>query len=389
MAEAFAAESAPKPTPSDRAVRLYETLCAKKLREPEPFGENEVDLLEAMVNGIVPVDPDFCERIKLIEITDGLLPLLNQPFIGQLMTPTANFYFDVFVCKLFALRGQLLCHQGNVAAGQAWLLKLRLMARRPGGDQSLNLYGVATAMESLGQETAARFSEIWPVSDRLAYVKSAEALHPMGELHTAMLLDKYAMPGKVGLRTQIVVFKSLSPSQQLENLKKYFDLDSIPANQQAEYMYFARQYQDMISNLTPETFDTLLKDFSDELNPLTVQKFEAFASRGSEAWKQMMAEAAKPDDTAQPRMTGQQKAKFLYRALETGRPKSDARKRLDLELKAKLLIVAMQKGSSFDEKCLVNLTTAEGKALRLGTHEGCKAIVTADGKPFLVIGPGK
>jgi hypothetical protein len=57
-----------------------------------------------------------------------------------------------------------------------------------------------------------------------------------------------------------------------------------------------------------------------------------------------------------------------------------------LELKAKLLVVAMQKGASFDETCLANLTTADGKALRIGTHEGCKAILTADGKPFLAIG---
>ena len=35
------------------------------------------------MGGMVSVDPAFCERIKLIEITDGLLPVLNQPIPGM------------------------------------------------------------------------------------------------------------------------------------------------------------------------------------------------------------------------------------------------------------------------------------------------------------------
>ena len=65
-ASSFAADSSPKATPFDQAQALMDSLRAKALPAPKPFGENEQDLFEAMAGGVTPVDPAFCERIKLI-----------------------------------------------------------------------------------------------------------------------------------------------------------------------------------------------------------------------------------------------------------------------------------------------------------------------------------
>ena len=387
MAEAFAADSTPKQTFAEQATSLMETLEARKLPQPKPFGDSELDLFYAMMDGLTPVDVAFCARIKLIELTDGLLPLLAQPLPGH--GDLNQTKTSMTACKLFVLRGHLLCQQGEIAEGQAWLLKPRLMARRTGSDQTLLQLLTAIAMDAIGQQSAARYAETWAESDRQAYVKSAESLLPLGALHTAILLDGDAMPEKNRMRSMIVEFKSLTHAQQRDRLEKLL----APAFPGPEYKKeredFVNMHLDIITNLTTETYDALVKGISSELDPLTPEKIKAFTSRNDEAVEQVRAEAIRPTDPAHPAVISTQKAATLYRALTTPGIAGIARQRLDLELKAKLLIVAMQKGSSFDEACLANLTTAEGKALRLGTHEGCKAILTADGQPFLTIGPTK
>jgi hypothetical protein len=383
MAGAFAADSAPKQTIAEQATTLMETLEARKLPVPASFGDSEIDLFYAMMDGLTPIDVAFCERIKLIELTDGLLPLLGHPLPGH--GDLNQTRTSMIACKLFVLRGHLLCQQGKIAEGQAWLLKPRLMARRTGSDQSLLQLLTAIAMDAIGQQSAARYAETWAESARQAYVKSAEALSALGELHTAILLDRDAMPEKDRMRTQIVEFKSLTPAQQRDRLEKLLAPAFPGPELRKELDDFVNLHLDIITNLTPETYDALVKGISSELDPLTPEKIKAFTSRNDEAIKQVQSVYWLAMRWLSPGISPQ-KAATLYRVLMAPGISGIARQRLDLELKAKLLLVAMQKGSSFDEACLANLTTAEGKTLRLGTHEGCKAILTADGQPFLTIG---
>lgn len=384
MAGAFAADSAPKQTIAEQATALMETLEARKLPQPKSFGDSELDLFYAMMDGLTPIDVAFCERIKLVELTDGLLPLLEQPLPGH--GDLNQTRTSMIACKLFMLRGHLLCQQGKLAEGQAWLLKPRHMARRTGGAQSLLQLLAAIAMDGIGQQSAARYTETWTESERLAYVKSAESLLPLGVLHTAILVDGDAMPEKNRMRTMIVEFKSLTPAQQRDRLEKLLAPAFPGPELRKELDDFVNLHLDIILNLTPETYDALVKGISSELDPLTPEKIKAFTSRNVEAVKQVRAEASRPTDPTHPAAISPQKAATLYRALTTPGIEGIARGTLDVELRAKLLIVAMRKGAAFDAMDLANVTTADGKALRLGTHEGCKAILTADGQPFLTIG---
>ena len=299
----FAADSTPKATPFDQAQALMDSLRSKALPAPKPFGENEQDLFEAMAGGVVPVDPAFCERIKLIEITDGLLPALKQPIPG-LSETTSQLSGNILACRLFVLRGMLHCQQGKVAEGQAWLLKPRLMARRPGADQSLIQLLVAIAMDAIGQQSAANYVEIWSEKDRLAYIKSSEILTPLGALHTAMLLDGDAFPEKDRMRNMIVEFKSLTPAQQRERLGKHLSPAFPGPEFRKEREEFITLHLDIISNLTPETWDKLVKDLASELTPLTKEKIAAFASRNADAKQRLTAETSQPADKAPPRLAG-------------------------------------------------------------------------------------
>jgi hypothetical protein len=384
MAEAFAADNAPKQSIAEQAIGLMETLEARKLPQPNPFGGSDLDLFYTMADGLTPVSVAFCERIKLIELTDGLLPLLEQPLPG-LDEGAIQTRASMIACQLFVLRGHLLCQQGKTAEGQAWLLKPRHMARRTGGAQSQLQLLTAIAMDAIGQQSAARYAETWAEPDRLAYIKSAESLLPLGALHTAILLDGDAMPEKNRMRTMIVEFKSLTHAQQRDRLEKLL----APAFPGPEYKKeredFVNMHLDIITNLTPETYDALVKGISGELDPLTPEKIKAFTLRNDEAIEKVQSVYWLATRWLSLGISTQ-KAATLYRILTSPGIAGLARQRLDLELKAKLLVVAMQKGASFDETCLANLTTADGKALRIGTHEGCKAILTADGQPFLTIG---
>ena len=388
-ASSFAADSTPKATPFDQVQALMDSLRAKALPAPKPFGENEEDLFEAMAGGVVPVDPAFCERIKLIEITDGLLPVLKQPIPG-LSETTSQLSGNILACRLFVLRGLLHRQQGKVAEGQAWLLKPRLMARRPGADQSLIQLLVAIAMDAIGQQAAANYVEIWSEEDRLAYIKSSESLTPLGSLHNAILLDGDAFPEKDRMRTMILEFKSLTPAQQRERLGKNLSPAFPGPELRKEREEFINLHLDIISNLTPETWDKLVKDSADELTPLTKEKIAAFASRNADAKKRLEAEKSQPADKAHPRLVGEERAKVLYRVLLGPAAEGVGRSRLNQDLKAKLLIEAMRKGAAFDESCLTNLTAADGKPLTLGKYEGVKAVLApGSDAPFLIIGPVK
>jgi len=382
MTSSFAADSAPLATQFEKAQKLMDTLVGKKLPKPEPFGETEFDLFDAMASGLVPVDPVFCERIKLIEITDDLLPVLNQP------APAVDFGIpdnvlsgNLLACRLFSLRGQLVCQQRKVAEGQAWMMKPRQMARRPGSDQSLIHLLTAIAMDAIGQQAAANYAEVWSESDRLAYTKASESLGSMGDLRTALRQDEAALPANLRIRTLITTFKPLTPAQQKEHIEKLGG-DWLGKDQEGQVR--ARRFQAMIANLTIESWDALLARTAAEFEPLNTEKIKAFATRNAEAMKQVEAEEAKPTAPSE------QKAEFLYRVIMGPGIAGVASSQLNLELKAKLLALAMRKGTALTEADFADLRTADGKALKFGQNEGVNAIVAPDTyAPLLVIGPVK
>ena len=382
MTSSFAADSAPLATQFDKARKLVGSLADKKLPKPESFGETELDLFDAMASGVVPVDPAFCARIKLVEITDDLMPVLQQPApVVAFGIPDNVLSGNLLACRLFSLRGQLLCQQGKVVEGQAWMMKPRQMARRSGNDQSLIHLLTAIAMDAIGQQAAANYAEVWSESDRLAYTKASESLGSMGDLRTALRQDQDTLPANLRIRTLITTFKPLTPAQQKEHIEKLGG-DCLGKDQEGQVR--ARRYQTLIANLTTESWDALLARMATELTPLNTEKIKAFATRNAEAMKQVEAEEAKPTAPSE------QKAEFLYRVIMGPGIAGVASSQLNLELKAKLLALAMRKGTALTEADFADLRTADGKALKFGKYEGVKAIVAPDTyAPLLVIGPVK
>jgi hypothetical protein len=376
----FAADSAPLATQFDKARKLVGSLADKKLPKPESFGETELELFDAMASGVVPVDPAFCERIKLIEITDDLLPVLKQPMPG-FSESTDQLSVNLLACRLFSMRGQLLCQQGKVAEGQAWMMKPRQMARRSGNDQSLIHLLTAITMDAIGQQASANYAEVWSESDRQAYIKASESLASMGDLRTALRQDQDTLPADIRIRTLITTFKSLTPAQQKEHIEKLGG-DCLGKDQEGQVR--ARRYQALIANLTIESWDALLARMATELTPLNTDKIKAFTARNAEAMKQVDAEETKPTAPSE------QKAEAFYRVLIGPGIAGVASSHLNLELKAKLLTLAMRKGAALTETDFADLRTADGKALKFGKYEGVKAIVAPDTyAPLLVIGPVK
>jgi hypothetical protein len=376
----FAADTATQATPFDQARALMESLRAKKLVAPKPFAENEQELFEAMASGMVPVDPAFCERIKLTEITDGLLPVLKQPMPG-FSESTDQLSGNLLACRLFSLRGQLLCQQGKVAEGQAWMMKPRQMARRSDNDQSLIHLLTAIAMDAIGQQAAANYAEVWSEADRQAYITTSESLGPMGDLRTAIRQDQDTLPANLRIRTLIAAFKPLTPAQQKEHIDKLGG-DWLGKDQEGQVR--ARRFQSLIANLTIESWDALLARMAAELEPLNTEKIKAFAARNAEAMKQVEAEETKPTAPSE------QKAEAFYRVLIGPGIAGVASSHLNLKLKAKLLTLAMSKGTTLKEADFADLRTADGKPLKFGKYEGVKAIVAPDTyAPLLVIGPVK
>jgi len=332
----------------------------------------------------VPVDPAFCERIKLVEITDGLLPVLNQPFPsfiggGQMVEVRGN----LIAARLFALRGHLLCQQGKVAEGQAWLLKPRLLARRPGSDLSLMHALTAMALEGIGLQTTAPCAETWSKADRLSCLRSAEALTPLADLSTAIRKDNESLPENQRMPALIAEFRLLNSAQQQALIKERFGPLFGTSIEQQDTL---RLLQGLVSNLTPESWVGLIEKISGELAPLTIEKAQAFAARNAAALKEVLAEKAKPSLQATATAPSADKAEALYRVLIGPGVEGTARNRLNLVNSAKLLEILMQKGTAFDATDLAGVTTADGKPLRLGTYEGNKAVVGDDGRLFLTLG---
>lgn len=386
MTAAVAGDSAPKPTPFDQAVALMDALRAKELPKPEPFGETEADFFEMMASGLVPVDPAFCKRIKLIEVTDGLLPTLDQPFFRR-TGDIAPHFGHLIACKLFALRGNLLCQQGSTTEGQTWLLKPRAMARCAGGDQSLVALLYAAALEDIGLHNASHYAERWSEQDRLAYANASDKLPALTGLATAFRQDDSVIPKEYRASTLILELKALPPAQQEELIKKRFGSWIGLAGDQPNY---AQRYRLLFAHHTLESWEAIKTKVADELEPLTAGRLEAFAARNAAALKQVEADEAKPA-VVSPAQDSATKAEALHRVLYCGSVEGVGRRLLDLRLRAKILAVAMRKGAAFDATDLAGVTTADGKPLRLGTYEqsGRKAILTDKGDNFLIIGPIK
>jgi len=127
----------------DEAKRVVHGLRENVLPAPNPDGETEEDLLQAMAHGDKAIDPAFYRRLDLDAVTDRLLPVLDRSFRSE------NVGGAIATCRLFLVRGHKLCLEGKVAEGQAWLLKAHRMARRPEADGSLLRLYTAIALENI------------------------------------------------------------------------------------------------------------------------------------------------------------------------------------------------------------------------------------------------
>ena len=387
LASAVAAETSPSTSSLARAMSLVDSLHEKKLPQPRPFDETEGDLFEAMAGGLVPADPAFCERIKLAEVTEGLLPVLDQPFpLSMIGGPIVDVRGNLIAGRLFALRGHLLCQQGKVAEGQAWLLKPRLLARRPGGDLSLIHALTTMVLEGIGLQTTALYAETWSKADRMAYLKSTETLTPLADLGIAIRKDNESLQQNQRMPALIAEFRSLNSAQQQALLKERFGPLFGTSIEQQDTL---RLLQGLVANLTPDSWFALTEKISGELAPLTIEKAQAFAARNAAALKEVLAEKAKPSLQTTATAPSAEKAEALYRVLIGPGVEGTARSRLNLINSAKLLEILMQKGASFDAKDLATVTDASGKPVRIGTHEGQRAVLASDGRLFLTLGPIK
>lgn len=387
LTSAATAETKASPSQFAQAIALVDSLHAKKLSQPKPFGESEGDLFEAMAGGLVPADPTFCERIKLVEVTDGLLPAVDQPFPLSIVDgPIDDVRGNLIAARLFALRGHLLCQQGKVVEGQAWLLKPRLMARRPGSDLSLMHALTTMALEGIGLQTTALYAETWSKADRMGYLRSAETLRALADLGTAIRKDNESLPENQRIPALIAEFRLLNSAQQQALIKER----SGPLfGTSIEHQDIVRRLQGLVTNLTPESWLALTEKISGELAPLTIEKAQAFTARNAAALKEVLAEEAKPSPQATAHAPSAEKAEALYRVLIGPSIEHTARSRLNSANSAKLLEILMQKGASFDAKDLANVTDASGKPVRISTYEGRKAVVRDDEVLFLTLGPIK
>jgi len=368
-------------------MSLVDSLHEKKLPQPRPFDETEGDLFEAMAGGLVPADPAFCERIKLVEVTNGLLPVLKEPFPSSMIGgPIVDVRGNLIAARLFALRGHLLCQQGKVAEGQTWLLNPRLLARRPGGDLSLIHALTTMVLEGIGLQTTALYAETWSKADRMAYLKSTETLTPLADLGSAIRKDNESLQQNQRMPALIAEFRSLNSAQQQALLKERFGPLFGTSIEQQDTL---RLLQGLVANLTPDSWFALTEKISGELAPLTIEKAQAFAARNAAALKEVLAEKAKPSLQTTAPAPSAEKAEALYRVLIGPGVEGTARSRLNLINSAKLLEILMQKGASFDAKDLATVTDAAGKPVRIGTHEGQRAVLASDGRLFLTLGPIK
>ncbi|MEY4034140.1 MAG: hypothetical protein RL492_1334 [Verrucomicrobiota bacterium] len=367
--------------------RFNDALGAKPLPAPYPGGMTEADLLDEMSLGSDRVDPAFCERIGLEALSDRIQPILQEPFPDFLGKEIMRVRGTLVACRLFLLRGRLLCQQGKAVEGQQWMLKAHQLARRPQADHNLFNLLCASALENLGLHAAANHAETWSESDRLAYIKSLEQLAPLPRIDVAAKQDNRSLPPEYSIPTWIKTLKPLTPAQRKEKLAQTFGQLADFQNDPPSYL---RRLQTFLENLTPENWEDLLASVPAELHPLTTERLRAFQARNAEALALVQADEAlaagriftSPDRKAEP----------LFRVLFASSIASAARTRLDTELKLQLLKQVLRRGADFGEKDLVGLTDASGNPLRLGKSEdgNHKAIKAGSSVgDFLTLGPIK
>jgi hypothetical protein len=341
-----AAEATPNHPLFEEARRVLRDLESKQLPAPNPDQETELDLLHAMAQGNQAVDLAFYNRLHLDEVTDRLLPALNDPFAST------NVGGSQAVTMLFLMRGHKLCKEGKVAEGQAWLLKAHRMARRPQADGNLLHLLTAISLEHIALAADGAYIGAWPESDRRAYVRSLETLPPMAGLRVAVLQDDLSLNEPTRFRTLLPKLKPLPPAERRKKL-----LETFPAVQDFDEE-FQRCYEGLIDNVTSEEWDPLLQNIAGQLEPLNAEKLRAFKAR---------VMAAK--DFAKDPAT---RAEAFYLALLGAPIERTAAVRLDLDLKIQLLKVALQRGAAFDAGDLAGLASVADGPLKLG--------VTEDGK---------
>lgn len=374
------------PTLQQEAANFTEALDANKLPKPTPECSTEKDLLIEMALGLRPTDAAFCQRIGLNEITDKLLPILDEPFHGLQGSAAKEVNGTHAAGRLFLLRGHLLCQQGKIAEGQAWMIKVHRLARRANNDASLFDALTSMGFEGMALRGAAQYVETWSNEHRLAYIQSLSALPPLCSMQKAVSQDNDAAPEKFRIRTIIQESKGLTPTQRKEKLTQLF----LPHGMADDYPNLVARYQRLIEGLTVESWDELTQTIGSELEPLTKETLHAFILRHEAALKWIQEEEAKPID--KQNLSTPQARVALYRVIISGPAEQIARYRLDYELRTRLLKSALQRGAAFSEQDLAGLSDAAGKPLRLGTsEEGNRKAIKAgtDVDDFLVVGPIK
>jgi len=356
LANLSGAEPDPHQKLYDEAKRFVHGLRDNELPAPNPDGETEEDLLQAMAHGDKAVDPAFYRRLGLDELTDRLLPVLDAPF------RTDNVGGSIAASRLFLVRGHKLCQEGKVAEGQAWLLKAHRMARRPEADGNLLRLLTAIALENIVLSADGAYVGTWSQGESQAYVRALEALPPLPGLRHAVLNDDLSLNEPTRFRTLLPKLKPLTSAERRKKLVEHF-----PGIQNFE-PEFLLCYDGMIDNLTPADWDSLLQNIAGELEPLDPEKLRAFKARV------MAAEdfAKDPSKASNGPTTPRKRAEAFYLALLGAPIERTAAMRLDLDLKTRLLKVALQKGAAFDAGDLTGLNSVEHGPLKLGIEEGGK-----------------
>lgn len=368
------------------AIRFSDRLGSRPLPAPNPEEETEATLLDDMVSGHRQVDLTFCRRIGLDAMSERLLPILEEPFSETAGKGDSHIRETLIALRLFLLRGRVLCQQGKVAEGQAWLLKAHRMARRPLNGHNMINCMVAMTLDEFSLAVAAGYAEAWTEPNRLAYVRSLESLQPLGRIDLAFQRDQSSISPEHRASTLIVALKPLTPAQREKKLREIFGpiapfMDDFPT--------YLRRTQSLLEIVTPESYESMTTAIAQELRPLTAETLKAFEGRNADA----LALVKEDESSVAPvrkSLSQAQKAEALYRVLDCSNIASLARRRLDLELKAELLKLALRRGQTFDESCIAGLTNAAGKPLRLGiSKDGNRKAILVGDEDFLVIGPIK
>ena len=353
LAPLGADESDPHRKLYDEATRVFSDLEAHPLPAPNPDQDTEAELLRAMAHGDRAVDLALYRRLDLDAVTDRLLPALDSSFGRE------NVGGQMATVRLFLVRGHKLCLEGKVAEGQGWLLKAHRMARRPNGDGNLLRLLTAIALEHMALTADGAYVGVWSEPDRLAYVRALEALPPVAGVRRAVLLDDLSLDEPTRFRTLLPLLKPLNSAQRREKLMATWPLA------RGFEPEFLRCYEGMVDNLTLESWDALLLQVADGLEPLNLDKLRAFESRVTAA----QAFAKDPTTAPSAPTTPLQKGEAFYLSLLGSSIQRIARNRLDLDLKTQLLKVALRRGAALDATDLVGLSSVNHGPLKLGIDE--------------------